>query len=169
MSPSRTRRPIARVRPRSELVGAVAVGVAIPALTALLIWLMRPGTPGAPGSGGLFNRQPRVTWLVVLAALAFGAVAWWLARARAARRIPTRPGVAVAGVVAVVGAVVAGLVWPGGLVRHWPSLVNPDTTPGITVGSSSSVPGTSTTAKASTSTSPAVTTTSRAGTPTTPG
>ena len=59
MSPPR-RKQTARIRPRSEVVVAVLVGVGIVVGTVLLIWLLRPkSADGTPGTGGLFTRQPR--------------------------------------------------------------------------------------------------------------
>ncbi|HEY5170141.1 MAG TPA: hypothetical protein VIK54_00280, partial [Acidimicrobiia bacterium] len=72
MSPSRPRQQFVPARPRAEIVTAVAVGVGIVGATVLLIWLIRPGGSGVAGGGGLFNRQPRMTMLVVLTAAALG-------------------------------------------------------------------------------------------------
>ena len=63
--PSRTRKPVIHTRPRSELLVAISIGVAIVLGVVLLIWWLRPGTPGGVGGGGLFNRQPRISWLTV--------------------------------------------------------------------------------------------------------
>ena len=49
MSPTRSRKPVARVRPRSELVVAIAVAVGIVVATLFLVWALRPGEPGIPG------------------------------------------------------------------------------------------------------------------------
>ena len=43
MSPSRTRKPQVRARPRAEVITAVAAAVGIVGGTVLIIWLMRPG------------------------------------------------------------------------------------------------------------------------------
>jgi len=114
MSPSRTRPQFVPSRPRSEIYTAVAVAVAIVAGTALLVWLIRPGTPGIPGGGGLFNRQPRSTILVILTALLLVAAVSYLLRGR---RRPTRLGTR--GAIAV--GVLAGIFWPGGVIKHYPS------------------------------------------------
>jgi hypothetical protein len=130
MSPSRTRKPVLHTRPRSEVVTAVLVGVGIVVGTALLIWLMRPG--GAVGTGGLFNRQPRVTWLVVFALAALGLGIWWLVRGGGSRR-HWRKGVAIGlvCVVVFVGTFLAAILWPSGLIHHYPTApkLTPNSTP----------------------------------------
>jgi hypothetical protein len=132
MSPSRTRKPVVHARGRSEVVVAALVGVGIVVGTALLIWLMRPGA--TVGGGGLFNRQPRVTWLFVLALIALGAGIWWLVRGGGARR-NWRKGIAIGlvFVIVFVGTFLAAIFWPGGLIHHYPTVpkvnVSPNTTP----------------------------------------
>ena len=58
-------------RNRADIVKAVGVAAAIVLATALLIWLLRPGPAGIPATGGVMNRQPRASWLIV-GALAVG-------------------------------------------------------------------------------------------------
>jgi hypothetical protein len=141
MSPSRTRKPVTRTRPRHEVIIAVAAGVGIVAGTVLLVWLIRPGEPGVAGSGGLFSRQPRVTMLVIGAGIVLAGALWWLFRGRRRpRNLSNRARVIIAGAVVVGGAVLLGIFWPGGVVRHYQSLTQikeaptlpPDTTPATT-------------------------------------
>src|SRR5258706_3556818 len=122
MSPPRTRQRQQFVpsRPRAEVVTAVAVAVGIVAGTLLLIWLMRPGKVGIPGGGGLLSRQSRMTILLVVTAAALLGVFFWV---RSGRRRPKRlgeRGAIIAGsAVVVVLAILGGIFWPGGVVRHW--------------------------------------------------
>ncbi len=126
MSPSRTGKPTVRSRPRAEVVTAVAAAVVIVAVTVLLIWLMRPGQTGVPGGGGLLSRQSRATLLGVLTVAALTIGIWWVLNGRRRpRRVQPRIAVAVTAAVLVAGAVVAGVLWPGGLIRHWPQQINP--------------------------------------------
>ena len=128
MSPKRRQQQFVPARPRSEVVIAAAVGASIVIVTVALVWLIRPGTPGVPGGGGLFNRQPRATILVVVTAGVLALLTRWLL---VGRRRPTRFGprgsVAIGAAGVIVLAVLAGVFWPGGLVRHWPK--QPKTTP----------------------------------------
>jgi hypothetical protein len=125
MSPSRTRRPTVHRRPRSEVVVAVAVSVGIVVSTVLVIWALRPGEPGVPGGGGLLARQPRVTLLVVLGAALLAAAIWWVAYGRRRpRRVSRRLAVAATAGIALAAIVLAGIFWPGGLVRHYPSFAS---------------------------------------------
>jgi hypothetical protein len=114
--------------------------------TALLIWLLRPGDPAVPGTGGLAHRQPRATWLVVLAAAALlvGVVLVlrsrrWRARVRAAI-----PAVIV---FVLLLAIVAGFLWPGGLLRQYQSIEAPPEfdIPTAPAGPDSTLPGAATT------------------------
>jgi hypothetical protein len=121
MSPSRTRKPTVRARPRAEVITAVTAAVAIVAGTVLLIWLMRPGQPGVPGGGGLLSRQSRATLLGVLTAAALAIGIWWVLNGRRRpRRLQPRTAVAVTAAVLVGASIAAGVLWPGGLIRHWP-------------------------------------------------
>lgn len=121
MSPSRTRKSTVRARPRAEVITAVAVAVGIVGATVLVIWLMRPGTPGVPGGGGLLSRQPRATLLAVLTAAALAIGIWWVLNGRRRpRRLRPRTAVGLTAAVVLVGAVAAAVLWPGGVVRHYP-------------------------------------------------
>lgn len=119
MSAKRRRYQAPRHRGRAEVVKAVAVSVAIVAATALMIWLLRPGPSSRfdGGGGGLFNRQPRASWLVGLT-LATAAIYLWWVRAGRHRRSPV---VLLAAGALVIGAaaVLAGVAWPGGLLREY--------------------------------------------------
>ena len=132
MSPSRTRKPVASLgRPRSEIYVAIAVSAGIVLATLLLIWLMRPGNARA-GTGGLFNRQPRVTLFVIVVVAIVALGIWWVRRGRhRPRRMNQR--VATIGVIVIIaiGAIVAGILWPGGLIKHYAPVpkVTPETTP----------------------------------------
>jgi hypothetical protein len=121
MSPSKSRQQFIPSRPRAEVFTAVAVGAAIVLGTALLVWLIRPGTPGVPGGGGLLNRQPRVTILVLLIAALVGGVVAFVRSRRRPTRLGARGSIAVGSAAVVVLGVVGGIFWPGGVVRHWPT------------------------------------------------
>ena len=132
MSPSKSRQQFIPSRPRSELFTAIGVSAGIVIGTALIIWLIRPGTAGVPGSGGLFSRQPRMTVLVLLIAGLVAGVVAFVARRRRPGRLGTRGSIAVGSATVVVLGVVAGIFWPGGVVRHWPKqpkVTTPATTP----------------------------------------
>ena len=147
MSPStRTRKPTVRAHERSEIVTAVLVGAGIVLVVLLLIWLLRPADPTKSGSGGLFTRQPRATLLIFLGAGVLAWALWWVRKGhRRPKRLDNRRGMVIVSVVVIVGIVLAGIFWPGGLVRHWPkqpkpvsqtntssSSVAPTTSPGST-------------------------------------
>jgi hypothetical protein len=164
MSPSRTRKPTVRTRPRAEVIAAAAAAVAIVAGTVLLIWLMRPGQPGVPGGGGLLSRQSRATLLGVLTAAALAIGIWWaLNGRRRPRRVQPRIAVGVTAAVLVGAAIAAGVLWPDGLIRHWPKQIKQVETPlspDLTPTSAPSKPNTSgTTPKASTPATPKATAT----------
>ena len=130
MSPSKRRQPLPKGRNRAEIVKAVLVSAGIVGATALLVWLLRPGPAGVPATGGVMNRQPRASWLIVGALAAGGLASWWVLRRgnRSKRRTRTTLTVAFAGI--LVAAIVLGFVWPGGLLRHTtPEAVPPSTTP----------------------------------------
>lgn len=178
MSPSRRRgrhQPVVH-RVRGEVAVAVAGSAAVVLGTILLIWLLRPGSSSdfTGGGGGLLHRQPRMGWLVfvTLAAL-IGIVAW-------VRRPRTRPGNervagAVATVVVVVAAVLAAVLWPHGILRHYQSLT-PITTPPITTPTThatvtvpTSRPGTTTPVRTTAPTTGAPTTARTTAAPSTTG
>lgn len=154
MSPARSRRrPVPNRRSRDDVIKAAGAAVGIVVGTALLVWLMRPGPNGQPlGTGGLVNRQPRMSWLIVIALGVAAFAAWWILRV--SRRVKGREKVALAtafGVVAI-AAIIGGIVWPGGVLRHdhaRPQAITP------TVPSTTAPNGT-----VATTTGPAVTTTS---------
>ena len=132
MSPSRTRPQFVPARPRSELFTAIAIAVGIVVGTALVVWLIRPGTPGIPGGGGLFNRQPRMTVLVILTGVVLvGAVSYLLRGRRRPRQLGTRGAIAVGSAGAIVLGVLAGVFWPGGAIRHWPKQPKVSNTPPV--------------------------------------
>lgn len=170
MSPSKTRPQFIPARPRSEVLAAVGVGATIVLGTALLIWLIRPGTAGIPGGGGLFNRQSRMTILVLLTVAALAIVVSFFARRRHPGRFGTRASIATGSVAVLVLAIVGGIFWPGGVMRHYISQqkipTTPVTSPDVTA--PTTAPKTATTTKTGT-TKPAASTTSAPGTPTTGG
>jgi hypothetical protein len=167
MSPSRTRPQFVPTRPRSELYTAIAVAVGIVVGAALVIWLIRPGAPGIPGGGGLFNRQPRITILVILAAIVLaGAVSYLLRGRHRPQRLGRRGAIATGSVGAIVLAVLAGIFWPDGVIKHYPKQPKFSDTPPVTSPVPITSPTTPTTAKESpTTVKPA--TTVPASTPTT--
>jgi hypothetical protein len=165
VSPARSKRQAAlpHKRDRADIVRAVAVAAAIVIVTALLVWLLRPGPPGVPATGGLMNRQPRVSWLVGTA-IGVAAIATWWILTRSSRRTRDRARIIlpiVLGVV-LVGSVVVGFVWPGGLLRHdvapptqpepTTTTTNPSATTTPTTGSPTTLAPTTTAPNASTST-----------------
>jgi hypothetical protein len=157
------RKQTARVRPRSEVVVAVLVGVGIVTATALLIWLIRPkSADGTPGTGGLFTRQPRFILLLVIAVIVMTAVIAYLQRGkRRPKNMKPSASFSIATVVVVVLAVIAGIFWPGGLIRHWrsqptadqsntPPATAPDTSPQTAPPTSAAAPNTTGPSTAST-------------------
>jgi hypothetical protein len=132
MSPSRSRGQYVPVRPRSEIYIAIAVASGIVLGTALLIWLMRPGTSGVAGTGGLFTRQARLTWLIVVTLLAIGGVIWYVLSRRRRWRFGEWGTIAIASGVVVLIAVIVSIIWPGGIVRHYSSPKAPTPAPAVT-------------------------------------
>src|SRR3954452_8856246 len=118
MSPARSKQQSSRhKRDRNDIVLAVAVAAAIVVVTALLVWLLRPGPAGVPATGGLMNRQPRASWLVRATIGVAGLATWWIL-VRSSPRTRERAGVILPitlGIVLVV-SVVGGILWPGGLL-----------------------------------------------------
>ncbi len=170
MSPSR-RTQFVPTRPRAEVWTAVAVAVGIVVATALLIWLMRPGKAGVPGGGGILNRQPRMTILVLLALALLAGVITYVTRRHKPPRFGLRGSIAIGTVVVLVVAVVAGIFWPGGSVKHYPKAA--PSSPSVSVPASvpSSTPASSTpatTAKTGSSVTGSTTPSSDTSTPTTP-
>ncbi len=132
MSPSRTRRPAHRHRSRREVMTAVGGAAAVVLGTALMVWLLRPGTAGAEGTGGLASRQPRAAWLVGLTLIALIIFVWWAWRRERDWR---GRGVLIllgGGVVLLLAAVLAGILWPGGLLRHTEAIPTSATPPTVT-------------------------------------
>jgi hypothetical protein len=160
MSPSRGRKKFVSANRRAEVYTAVAVSVAIVLGTVLLIWLIRPGSPGVPGEGGLMARQPRMTLLVFVTLAAIAGWVFFILRRRHPPKMGTNlaVGLGTAGIIVV--AIVAGIFWPGDVVRHWPK--RPTTQ--VPVITPTSVPSTSVTTSSPTTTP---TTTPAATTPTT--
>jgi hypothetical protein len=127
MSPSRTRRrAVPKHRDRREVTTAVVTAAAVVLGTAVMIWLLRPGPPGTEGTGGIANRQPRAAWLVALTIAALLAFGWW-ALSRPRRRPSTTVVLIVGALVILLLAVLAGFLWPGGLLRHTEPLPEIDT------------------------------------------
>jgi hypothetical protein len=171
MSPARSKRqPIPHRRSRSEIGKAVAVAAGSVVVTAIVIWLMRPGAAGTVGTGGMINRQPRVSWLVGVALGVGGLATWFILRFSRRARGHEKTAVPIALGVVLVAAVIGGFAWPGGLLRHDhapPKLTTPSTTaPGSTT---TTVAGATTTtvAGATTTTVAGATTTTAAGATTT--
>lgn len=119
----RIRRQVSPIGPTKREKTVAVLGVAcVVGLTSLAVWAMRPGTPDDYGlTGGIANRQPTATWLVVLSAAALvGSVLFFRSRAAAGRGPARRPWLGVSHLVIVAAAVIIGFVWPGGLLRHGP-------------------------------------------------
>ena len=163
MSAARSRSQFIASKPRSEVFTAVAVGASIVIGALLLIWLIRPGPVGVPGKGGLLSRQPRMTLLVILAVAALGGWAAYIIRRRHDPPLGRKGAFAIGAVILVALAVIAGIFWPGGVIRHWPKQPKIANTPASTPTSVPSSPSTgtgSTTATPSTSVTPTTSATS---------
>lgn len=142
--PRRHGQPLPPLHSRREVVTAVLGAVAVVAGTILLVWLLRPGTTGVPGTGGLASRQPRATWLVVLTVLALVVLTWWTVRRQ--RRWREKVVVLMVGgwVLVLAAAAVAGVLWPGGLLRHTPEAPEPLDLSGIEDLVTTTLPGATT-------------------------
>jgi hypothetical protein len=162
MSAARSRSQFTASRPRSEVFVAVAVGVSIVVGALLLIWLIRPGPVGVPGKGGLLSRQPRMTILVVITVAALGGWAAYIIRRRHDPPLGRKGALAIGGVIIVALAVIGGIFYPGGVIRHWPKTPRFSETPASVPSSPSTGTG-STTAKPGTTVTP----TTRPSSPTT--
>ena len=174
MSPARSKRTaIPHRRTRAELVRAASVAAGIVVVTALMIWLMRPGPPGTLGTGGFMNRQPRSSAVVIGTLLLAGAVTWFVLRISRRARGHEKDVLPVALGVVLLAAVVVSFAWPGGLLRHGvapPKLVTtpttqPTTSTGATgttgaTGASSTTGATGATSSSAARTTGTVTTTS---------
>jgi hypothetical protein len=131
VSPSRARSrraPQRRHYSRKDITIAVLGALAVVVGTALAIWMLRPGDAVTPGTGGLAHRQPRAVWLVVGAFVFVIVGIVLIRRSPQSRRRESWLVPAVVGV-AILGAVVAGFLWPSGLLRHYQSLTPPPSTP----------------------------------------
>jgi hypothetical protein len=166
MSPARSKRTaVPNRRSRADTIKAVGVGVGIVVVTAVLVWLLRPGSAGSPGTGGLANRQPRMGWLFLIGFGLAGLVVW--AVLGGSRRFKGREKIALPillGMVAL-GVVIGAIVWPGGVLRHEQSLpkpINPGTA--TTTPTSPSTPASTPTSGTASTTIPVTTTTSATST-----
>jgi len=160
MTPTRSRKQVARVRPRSEVVVAVAVAVGIVLATVFLVWALRPGTAGVPGTGGIMSRQPRVSVLIVAAVVVLAIGLWWVFRRRGLRRFSRRVAALIVIGVVLVASILVAIFWPGGIVRDYPSAPKETQTP-------TTVPPTSPQTNPRTATTQPAVPTSKAATPTT--
>ena len=150
MSPARSKRTaIPHRRSRAEIVRAGCVSAGIVVVTALVIWLMRPGPAGTAGTGGYMNRQPRSSAVVIGALLLGGAATWIILKGKRRTRGRAKVLVPVALGVALIVAVVVGFAWPGGLLRHDIAPPKPQPTP-TTIAATTSTGAASTTGASST-------------------
>lgn len=133
MSPARSRRtPVPHRRSRREISVAAGVAAGVVLGTALLIWLLRPGPAGTVGTGGMMNRQPRASALVIAALVLGAGAAWWILRVSRRARGHEKVALSIALGAVLVAAIVVGITWPGGLLRHDvapPKPITPTTTP----------------------------------------
>jgi hypothetical protein len=152
-----------RNRSRREVMTAVGGAAAVVLGTALMVWLLRPGTAGAEGTGGLASRQPRAAWLVGLTLIALVLFVVWAWRRQGDWRGRGVILLLGGGVVLLLGAVLAGILWPGGLLRHTEAIPTAPP-PGTTEPNSTSASTTPTTGAAPTTVTPTT-----AASPTTKG
>jgi amino acid transporter len=181
MSPARSRKPsrsgaASRREPlklhrfeRADIVKAVLVSAGIVIVTAILVWMLRPGPAGIPATGGLMNRQPRASWLI-FSAIAAGSIACWMVM-RGGPRTRKRAKVIlpIALVIVLLATIGAGIAWPGGLLRHDVAPVTepaPEVTTTTTPPTTPSTPSTQPTATTGTPSTTAGT--AATGPPTTP-
>jgi hypothetical protein len=140
-------------RARAEVLIAVAAGAGIVATTALMIWLLRPG--------GLADRQPRSSWLIGGALIAAIVVVYVL-RPGSQLEVNRRVALPASLGTLLLVALGLGLFWPGGLLRHTPTIptvpatpttpTNPVSVPSTAGGSTTSAGGPTTTAPSTTAT-----------------
>ena len=97
-------------RTRREIGTAVLAAVVIVGGTVLLIWMLRPG--------GIADRQPKATGLIGVTLGAVLLAAYFILRPSSRLEVDRR--IALAGSISVIvaAAVIAGVVWPHGLLRH---------------------------------------------------
>jgi hypothetical protein len=146
----RRRKQYQTPRSRRELTIATVASVMIVVGTVLIIWLLRPG--------GLADRQPRSSWLVGLTIVAIASACYVILRPTSRLKMSRRVALSGSlGAIAVVAGAV-GLAWPGGILRHTPSLrplgsvpTTPITAPPVTTTGATTAP-TATTAPGATST-----------------
>ena len=168
--PKKAKKPVGLGRDRSEILVAVVVAVGIALVTAILVWALRPGSPGSRGEGGIMTRQPRVfLWAFIFVAVLAWAIYWVLNGRRRPERVSRGTAVAIAAVIVVAAAVIAAFFWPGGFLRHYPSFDIPDTPPVTepTTPPSSTQGSTTPGSTAAGTTSPSTTPPTTASTPTT--
>jgi hypothetical protein len=103
------------------------------------------------------TRQPRVSLLVILTIVTAVVVIWWVRRDSRSRRFSARQLIAFSMVVLLVLASIAAVVWPGGLVREYPSQSQPLIDVPVPT-SGVNVPGESTTTPPTTAAAPTPTT-----------
>jgi hypothetical protein len=149
-------------RARAEVLIAVGAGAGIVATTALMIWLLRPG--------GLADRQPRSSWLIGGALIAAVVVVYAL-RPGSQLEVNRRVALPASLGTLVLVALGLGLFWPGGLLRHTPTIPTVPATP-PTPTNPVSVPstaagGSTTSAGGPTATAPSTTATATTAKPTT--
>jgi hypothetical protein len=124
---------------------AVGAAVAIVAGTGLMIWLLRPG--------GLADRQPRSSWLVGIVLIAGAVLCFQVLRPKSpVKKLSHQVALGGGFGVIAVGALLAGFLWPGGIIRHTPSFpsfptvptANPltSTSAQVPLPSSTAIPGT---------------------------
>jgi hypothetical protein len=139
-------------RARSEVLIAVGAGVGIVALTALMIWLLRPG--------GLADRQPRSSWLIG-GAIFVALVIVYALRPGSQFEVNRRVALPASLGTLLLVALGLGLFWPGGLLRHTPKIPPIATTPTTPLNTatvpSTGASGSTTSPKGATTTAPTTT------------